>query len=280
MSVTAPAAPISMARPGLVTAIAILDFFGALMMLIFSVASFSFSGSSSTQGADRPVMMVFGAITLLFAAANIAAGAGLWKLRDWGRTLQIILSCLGLVAVPLGTIISILLLVYFTRPHVKILFSGKRRDQLTPEEASIMAAAGSGGGASGVVIAIVAVVVIIGFIGILAAIAVPNLLTAMQRAKQKRTMADIRQMASSVEEYKAANNRPPESIKIMKDGWGNNFRYANDGTNYWIVSGGKDGKFEENEAWHYQHGGTTNFDCDIVLSNGEFQRYPEGVQQR
>src|ERR1044071_6949670 len=85
MSVTAPAAPISMARPGLVTAIAILDFFGALLMLIFSVASFSFSGSSSTQGADRPVMMVFGAITLLFAAANIVAGARLRQLRAWGR---------------------------------------------------------------------------------------------------------------------------------------------------------------------------------------------------
>ena len=280
VTVTAPAAPISMARPGLVTAIAILDFFGALLMLIFSVASFSFSGSGSTQAADRPLMMVFGAITLIFAAANIATGVGLWKLRDWGRTLQIVLSCLGLVAIPLGTIISILLLVYFTRPHVKILFSGRRRDQLTPEETAIMAAtAGSGGGASGVVIAIVAVIVIVGFIGILAAIAVPNLLTAMQRAKQKRTIADMRTMATSVEEYKATNNRPPESIKILKDGWGNNFRYASDGTNYWIVSGGKDGKFEEAEAWHYQEGATTNFDCDIVLSNGSFYRYPEGVQR-
>ena len=258
--------------------IAILDFFGALLMLIFSVASFSFSGSGSTQAADRPLMMVFGAITLIFAAANIATGIGLWKLRDWGRTLQIVLSCLGLVAIPLGTIISILLLVYFTRPHVKILFSGRRRDQLTPEETAIMAAtAGSGGGASSVVIALVAVVVIIGFVGILAAIAVPNLLTAMQRAKQKRTIADMRTMATSVEEYKATNNRPPESIKILKDGWGNNFRYASDGTNYWIVSGGKDGKFEEAEAWHYPQGGTTNFDCDIVLSNGTMYRYPERV---
>jgi general secretion pathway protein G len=278
VSTTAPAAPISMARPGLVTAIAILHFFGAAMMLISALVLIA-SGSSSTAS-DRTFALVFAAIMLVLGVASLLTGIGLWKMRDWGRTLQIVLACIGLLAIPLGTIISILLLVYFTRPHVRILFSGKRRDQLTPEEASIMAAAGSGGGASGVVIAIVAVVVIIGFIGILAAIAIPNLLTAMQRAKQKRTMADIRQMASSVEEYKAANNKPPESIKIMKDGWGNNFRYANDGTNYWIVSGGKDGKFEENEAWHYQHGGTTNFDCDIVLSNGEFQRYPEGVQQR
>ena len=143
-----------------------------------------------------------------------------------------------------------------------------------------MAATAGSGGASTVIIAIVAVLVVIGFIGILAAIAVPNFITALNRSKQKRTMADMRTMTLSVEEYKAANNHPPESIKLMKDGWGNNFRYASDGNNYWIVSGGKDGKFEEAEAWHYQQGGTTNFDCDIVMSNGAFHRYPEGIQQR
>jgi Tfp pilus assembly protein PilE len=274
VTVTAPSAPISMERPGIVTAVAVLHFFGALLMLIFAIAAFALP-SSGTQ-ADRGAFMVFGALTLVLGVASLATGIGLWKLADWGRTLQIILACIGLVALPLGTIISILLLVYFTRPHVKILFSGRRRDQLTPEEATIMATAGpGGGGASTVVIVIVALLVVVGFIGILAAIAVPNLLTAMQRAKQKRTMADIRAMALPVEEYKAANNRPPESIAIKKDGWGNNFRYASDGTNYWIVSAGKDGKFEEAEAWHYQQGETRNFDCDIVLSNGTFQRYPE-----
>jgi general secretion pathway protein G len=278
MTMSAPAAPISMARPGLVTAIAVLQFFGAALMLIFAIAAFALP-SSGTQ-ADRGAFMVFGAFTLVFAVASLVTGIGLWKMADWGRTLQIVLACIGLLAIPLGTIISILLLVYFTRPHVKILFSGKRRDQLTPEETAIMASAGGGGGASAVIIAIVALLVIVGFIGIIAAIAIPNLMTAMQRSKQKRTMADIRTMATSVEEYRAANNRPPESITIMKDGWGNNVRYASDGTTYWIVSAGRDGKFEEAEAWHYRQGGTTNFDCDVVFSNGEFRQYPEGVQQR
>ncbi|HKS22401.1 MAG TPA: hypothetical protein VJZ76_06365 [Thermoanaerobaculia bacterium] len=280
MTVTAPAAPISMARPGIVTALAVLQFFSGAMMLLGGIIGVVTEAGS--KQADRTFGLVLAAIFLIFGALSLATGFGLWKMRDWGRTLQMVLAGIGLLALPLGTIISVLILVYFTRPHVKILFSGKRRDQLTPEETAIMAAsAGSGGGASGVVIALVAVVVIIGFIGIMAAIAIPNLLTAMQRAKQKRTMADIRSLAVSVEEYKAANNKPPDSPpKLMKDGWGNNFRYASDGTNYWIVSGGKDGKFEEAEAWHYQEGTTTNFDCDIVLSNGAFYRYPEGVQQR
>ena len=51
---------------------------------------------------------------------------------------------------------------------------------------------------------IVVIVLVVGFllvaiIGILAAIAIPNLLTAQERAKQKRTMADIRSLATATE---------------------------------------------------------------------------------
>ena len=278
MPATTPAAPISMARPGLVSAIAVLHFVGTALMLLAAVSMLITAFGSAA--ADRPTLFVFGVICLVFGAASLATGIGLWKMRDWGRTLQIVLACIGLLALPLGTIISILLLVYFTRPHVKILFSGKRRDQLTPDEVAVMAAAGGGGGggAMGVVIAIVAVFVVIGFIGILAAIAVPNLLTAMQRSRQKRTVADMRTAAQKVEVYKESNNKLPESIDLPVDGWSHPMRYATDGTNYWIVSAGKDGKFEEAEVWHYQPGTTTNFDCDIVFSNGEMQRYPEGLK--
>src|SRR5260221_1313115 len=42
---------------------------------------------------------------------------------------------------------------------------------------------------------------VVAFIGILAAIAVPNLLTATQRAKQRRTMADIPTLSTCIEAY-------------------------------------------------------------------------------
>src|SRR5437899_5929525 len=83
-------------------------------------------------------------------------------------------------------------------------------------------------------------------IRILAAIAIPNLLTAMQRAKQKRTMADMRTIATAWEaratdvyHYNAAGaitlpavTMPgptmttilaPTYLKLVppKDGWGN-----------------------------------------------------------
>src|SRR5258708_13794424 len=46
---------------------------------------------------------------------------------------------------------------------------------------------------------LIELLIVVAIIGILAAIAIPNLLTAMQRAKQKRTMADIRSIATAWE---------------------------------------------------------------------------------
>jgi type II secretory pathway pseudopilin PulG len=151
-----------------------------------------------------------------------------------------------------------------------------------------------------IIVIILGGVVVIG--GILAAIAVPNLLTAMQRAKQKRTMADLRTVATAVEAYATDKNqypkvsydelRPlltPEYIRVLppRDGWDHPFRYActkeEDGrcTGYTFGSAGKDGVFTHDDLSAYSASpseGTTNFDCDIIFSNGNFLEYPEGVQ--
>src|SRR5690349_14740160 len=46
---------------------------------------------------------------------------------------------------------------------------------------------------------LIELLIVVAIIGILAAIAIPNLLTAMQRSKQKRSMADIRSIATGWE---------------------------------------------------------------------------------
>src|SRR5947207_4407786 len=140
--VTAPAAPISTTRPTLITVLAILDFVGRALLLLGGIGIFVSPATSSSS--DRAFTLGFGVAFLLLGAASFAAGIGLWKMREWGRVLQIVLACIGLIGIPLGTIISILLLVYFTRPHVKLLFSGKRLDQMTQEEIAVLAAAGGG----------------------------------------------------------------------------------------------------------------------------------------
>ena len=162
----------------------------------------------------------------------------------------------------------------------------------------------TGGSSASVVVIVVIVVVLVGvaFLGIFAAIAIPNLLTAMQRSKQKRTMADIRSVATAVEAYAADHKQYPNAIDVgglsseltptyiravpAVDGWGHSLHYdawVSQGStldSYAIGSGGKDGVFLHDSLRDYlAHPGVTrNFNDDIVYSNGSFVQYPEGIQ--
>jgi len=152
---------------------------------------------------------------------------------------------------------------------------------------------------------LIELLIVVAIIGILAAIAIPNLLTAMQRSKQKRTMADMRTIATAwearatdVNKYNAAGAASatvdvpgstlsgalsPTYIKQLptKDGWGTNWDLKVDvafggsiaAQVYQVRSYGKDGKIDGGGT-----GPTTVFDCDIIYSNGSFIKYPEGVQ--
>ncbi len=187
----------------------------------------------------------------------------------------------------MGTLISVLVLLYLNKPGVKVLFSGKTQRELTADD--IVALQGMGAGGSTLAVVALVLVVGMGVMGILAAIAIPNLLTAMQRAKQKRTMADMRQIAAQIEKYREANRKLPEGStsaelpsaihsNILVDGWGHNLRYATDGQNYWLVSAGKDGVFETEKPEEYAQSTTTTFNSDIVIENSEWLRVPEGAQ--
>lgn len=131
-------------------------------------------------------------------------------------------------------------------------------------------------------------VVLLAVIGILAAIAVPNLLTAMQRSRQKRTMADMRVVGIAIQSYIEEKNAAPPGHSISEisgelgavpttDGWGTLYAYeALPDGGYVIASGGADKKFELGSLLEYEKQTTTNFDCDIVFANGEFVQYPGG----
>ena len=164
----------------------------------------------------------------------------------------------------------------------------------------------SSGGTS-IVVVIIALLVggffVIAIIGIFSAIAIPNLLTAMQRSKQKRTMADMRSLATAVEAYGTDNNGYPQATSIDAlrpmitpkyietvptiDGWGHPLMYfcyeMKEGrcTGYVIGSAAKDGMFEHSEPREYVEspaGATTNFNADLIYANGQFIQYPEGNQ--
>ena len=160
---------------------------------------------------------------------------------------------------------------------------------------------------------LIELLIVVAIIGILAAITIPNLLTAVQRSKQKRTMADMRTIATAweardtdVNRYNAAGVTvagiyvptsgvtsdnlntylAPTYVKLLPlyDGWGNAWGLGADqswGTTapagvYAIISYGRDGVPQG--TW--SGGATTRFDCDIIYSGGAFVQYPEGVQQQ
>src|SRR5438309_4705096 len=57
---------------------------------------------------------------------------------------------------------------------------------------------------------LIELLIVVAIIGIIAAIAIPNLLNAIDRGKQKRTMADERSIGTAVESYAVDNNFYPK----------------------------------------------------------------------
>ena len=141
---------------------------------------------------------------------------------------------------------------------------------------------------------LIELLIVVAIIGIIAAIAIPNLLNAIQRGKQKRTMADMRAIGTAVEAYAVDNNfypggasavstitsvLEPKYIRNMPttDAWTFPIDYLASGTppqDYTIHSYGKDQSAEGIVA-----GATTNFNNDIVFSGGTFVEFPEGSQE-
>jgi general secretion pathway protein G len=142
---------------------------------------------------------------------------------------------------------------------------------------------------------LIELLIVVAIIGIIAAIAIPNLLNAINRGRQKRTMADMRSIATAVESYqvdfnyypKVADNAnitaietyiEPTYIKRLPrvDGWNQPLVWQGNssvGTGYTIYSKGKG-----NLGTVGTGGMTTDFGAAIVFSNGQFYAWPEGQQ--
>jgi type II secretion system protein G len=156
---------------------------------------------------------------------------------------------------------------------------------------------------------LIELLIVVAIIGILAAIAIPNLLTAMQRSRQKRSMADMRTNAQALEARATDVNSysiPGTDVEItwpdattnitelgpyltptyvkrlpIYDGWSVPFVYASEVDTYAFKSFGADKTNNTTGITTSTEPITTsNFDCDIIFSEGTFVMYPEGVQSQ
>ncbi|MCC6130829.1 MAG: type II secretion system protein [Acidobacteria bacterium] len=154
---------------------------------------------------------------------------------------------------------------------------------------------------------LIELLVVVAIIGLITAIAVVNFLNAIQRAKQRRTMADIRTVASALESYQMDyNSYPPASASFtlppnltlpsttlgvtqaylaptylrwlpLVDGWNSWLTYGTSTgfADYAVRSCGRGGEPEGSPGY----GLTTDFNNDIIFVNGAFVQYPDGAQK-
>ena len=144
---------------------------------------------------------------------------------------------------------------------------------------------------------LIELLIVIAIIGIVAAIAVPNLLTALHKSKVKATMGDMKNIATAIEAYITDNSMSPGGggvpliadldplltpfyIKVLphEDAWGEPLHYESgdvtgpNPTAYSIISYGRDGlstPFIIADSG-YVITRMEDFNNDICYSNGAF----------
>lgn len=147
---------------------------------------------------------------------------------------------------------------------------------------------------------LVEVLIVITVIGIVAAIAIPNLLTAIQKGKQKATMGDMKTLGTAIESYitdvlMAPGGGTATQVTalevylepfytkklVTQDAWSEPFHYESGPPGvrqdlYSIISYGRDNLFSAIDPDNSNYLVTTlaGFKNDICFSNGTFTYVP------
>lgn len=148
---------------------------------------------------------------------------------------------------------------------------------------------------------LIELLIVIAIIGIVAAIAIPNLLTALQKGKQKATMGDMKSIGNAIESYITDYYMAPGAggvaqinglsgyltpfyTKLLpnKDGWGGDFQYESGalGPTQDLYSIRSYGRGSQPDAYSIAMNGyivntMAGFETDIIFSNGNFTYAPK-----
>ncbi len=266
-------------RPTGILLLAIWDLLFAALLLVGAIVI----GAFTLRGESAVGPAIAALLAAIYGGLHLLAGLGLLRLAPWARLLRVVLAVVELLGFPLLTFVSILVLVMLVNAPMRALFAARPLPGVPPPERSAGLVPG---------VLILLTIAAAPFVFIVAAIAIPNLLNAIDRGKQKRTMADMRSLATAVEAYSIDHDLYPqvgslaeliphvEPTYIRKapavDGWGHPIVFgATEDGGYQMFSPGKDGL--EDEVW--PGGGTSDFDADIVFQDGRIVQWPEGQQQ-
>lgn len=130
---------------------------------------------------------------------------------------------------------------------------------------------------------LVELIVVVAVLGILVAIVVPALLSAVDRTRQRRSMADMVNLAKANGMYQVDSSRYVNTLAALSpnymavlplgDGWGTPWQYspAGDQRSYELRSLGKDGVVGPvaPATWRNEP-----FEPDIIMNTGQFTQMP------
>jgi len=131
---------------------------------------------------------------------------------------------------------------------------------------------------------LIELLIVVGVIGIIAAIAVPMLMNAIDRSKQRRTMGDMHSMVTANGTYKVDNQEYAPALAdlvgneylqvlVNDDAWGNPFEYSTNDDTYTLTSRGRDGAAGPAPPVPWVN---DPFEPDIIIVDGVFTQAPAG----
>ena len=101
----------------------ILMIIGGVVITQFLPMAGEISGDSTAIRITSIIGQSIGAVLFIFAVPGFICGYGLITKKAWSRVFGIILSCLSLLSIPIGTIIGIYGLWILFKDETKDLFS-------------------------------------------------------------------------------------------------------------------------------------------------------------
>lgn len=128
---------------------------------------------------------------------------------------------------------------------------------------------------------LIELLIVVAIIGIIATIAVPQLLDAIDRARQRRTMADMRNIATANGTYRVDKGVYVSALSDLEtaymqvapvnDAWGNALDYTLSSGSYTLQSFGSDGVDGPAAPSPWANG---PYDVDLEMTNGQFTQAP------
>ncbi|NNF08498.1 MAG: hypothetical protein HKN21_17180 [Candidatus Eisenbacteria bacterium] len=130
-----------MSRPDGVTMISVWSWIGSLIALLgiggLAIAMINVWMEAPTDEAIIATVALGMAVlvVIIYGIASLVVGFGLWKLKPWSRGAARVMAILQLIVVPFGTIVGIMMLVYFAKnKNAKIAFG----DTIEPDPVDTM----------------------------------------------------------------------------------------------------------------------------------------------